>query len=447
MSFNRLAQEDFERAITKGFWRRVLSFLTGADNQLLPFDEVRDHLLARGQHDAGLQQINIEQVVGSLGRYHDFDRAFLPTQRRSKERWVRIGQAHYNQVALPPVELYKIGDAYFVKDGNHRISVARERGQIFIDAYVIEISTPIRLTPGMGTDDLLLEKQRAVFIEKTKLDQLRPGAQVEVTMPQLYEQLLEHIDVHRWYMGEDQNREVPYEEAVISWYDTVYRPLVQEIREHELCRFFSGSSEAELYLWILEYQSFLLQAYQYEGEAEENAKAAAARQLMDEYPLPAVRKLISVLSRTDWLDKLILERERVEFLEQTRILDIRPQAQIVTSLPGQYRRLREHISVHRWYLGEQQNGEVPYIEALASWYDNVYKPLVEIIQEHNILEEFPGRTETDLYLWVIKHQWHLREVYGNGISFEQAAEQFADEHTERPLKKTLRKIRQAIGLE
>jgi hypothetical protein len=108
--------------------------LTKGENELLPYDEVRKHLPIRGQHDIGLQQVPISQIVGSLGRYRDFDRAFLPLQKRTKDRWVSIDKAQYEEVGLPPIETYKIGEVYFVKDGNHRVSVARERGQDFVDA-------------------------------------------------------------------------------------------------------------------------------------------------------------------------------------------------------------------------------------------------------------------------------------------------------------------------
>ncbi|MGB7117328.1 MAG: hypothetical protein WBD56_14385, partial [Anaerolineales bacterium] len=123
MSFSQLANQDFDRAIKKGFWRKVLTRLTGKTNELLPFEEVRVKLPMRGQHYIGLKQVPIQNIVGSFGRYQDFDRAFLPTQKRTKARWVSINKAHYKQIFLPPVDLFKIGEIFFVKDGNHRVSV------------------------------------------------------------------------------------------------------------------------------------------------------------------------------------------------------------------------------------------------------------------------------------------------------------------------------------
>ena len=121
MSMNELANQDFERAVLRAFWRKIITRLTGEKNDLLPFDEVRARLPIRGQHYIGLRQVPVSKIIGSMGRYQDFDRAFLPIQIRTKDRWVSIDKAHYAQVILPPVDLYKIGDIYFVKDGNHRV--------------------------------------------------------------------------------------------------------------------------------------------------------------------------------------------------------------------------------------------------------------------------------------------------------------------------------------
>ena len=101
--YQQTANQDFERAVMRGFFRKVLSLLTGANNELLRYDEVREQIPIRGQHYLGVKQVPIEKIVGSMGRYHDFDRAFLPTQVRTKNRWVSIDKAHYAQVELPPV--------------------------------------------------------------------------------------------------------------------------------------------------------------------------------------------------------------------------------------------------------------------------------------------------------------------------------------------------------
>lgn len=463
MSFQKFAQDDFERAVSRGFWRQILSRLTGEDNTLLPYDEVRQRLSIRGQHYVGLRQVEINLIVGSTGRYHDFDRAFLPLQRRTKNRWVSIDKAHYEQKPLPPVDLIKIGDIYFVRDGNHRVSVARERGQVFIDAYVIEVDVPVKLSPDTRVDELELKQANAEFLSQTQLETFYPGVEIEASSPVFYRQLLRHIDLHRWYLGEKRSAEVTYSEAVQSWYEQVYLPLAKMVQEHALLREFPSSREADLCLWLMDYRGGFYHASlrQEAADGEEQAASentiagseAAARQLLAEYPLPAVKKLVGALNRTGWLDELILAQEKADFMENTGLASIRPQAEVNVTLPRQYERLYEHIAVHRWYLGEQRKAEVPYAEAVASWYDQVYLPLVEIIRQQDILREFPRRTETDLYLWIITHRWHLRETYGEEVPLEAAAEDFAEDYSEKLPKrsslssKLVKAIKKALGLE
>ena len=146
------------------------------------------------------------------------------------------------------------------------------------------------------------------------------------------------------------------------------------------------------------------------GELDEIAREEAGAKFAEENPDLPVRKLIKAFEKATWLDEMILQQERAAFYKRTNLAQLRPQAQITSSVPGQFSRLLEQINVHRWYLGIQRNRETPYEEAVISWYDNVYLPLVKIIQKQGILKEFPGRTEADLFMWIISREWYLRQV-------------------------------------
>jgi len=251
------AIEDFHNARNRAMLQELLARFKGEPVELLSYEEVRQKLRVQGSAELGVQDIPLDAIVGSVNRYNDFTRSFLPRQNVSQERWARVKAAVTGQVGLEPIEVYKIGDAFFVKDGNHRVSVARQLGSTHIQAYVTEIRTRVPLSADARPDDLILMAEYADFLERTRLDTLRPGTDLRVTVPGQYQVLLEHIDVHRYYMGIDEQREIGYEEAVAHWYDEVYLPIVRWIHDLGILHYFPGRTETDLYLWISEHQAAL----------------------------------------------------------------------------------------------------------------------------------------------------------------------------------------------
>lgn len=288
------ANSDFEVAVRRGFWRSVMSWLTQKSNKLLPFDEIRRILPIHGQHDTGLHTIAIEKIVGSVARYNDFDRAFIPRQRHTKSRWVSIDMANLQDVILPPIEVYKIGEMYFVKDGNHRVSVAREKGQAYIDAHVTEIITQHPITNADDIFDLILEQEKLDFYQKTNIDTIRPESGIELTIPGQYEKLLEHISVHRWFMGELKQSEISDVDAVAGWYDEVYLPLAKIIQQQNTLKEFPERTVADLYLWIIEHLWFLREQYQEEISLEQ--AASHFKQVFAKRPINRINNLFHKLA-------------------------------------------------------------------------------------------------------------------------------------------------------
>ena len=290
----QIAHSEYETALRRGFWRSVMGWLTQKNNKLLPFDEVRRVLPVHGQYDAGLHVIPVDKIVGSVARYNDFDRAFIPRQRHTRSRWISIDMAKLQEVNLPPIEVYKIGEIYFVKDGNHRVSVAREKGQVFIDANVIEIITEVPITAATNINTLIREEERLNFYHKTLLKSVRPDARIELTIPGQYDKLLEHISVHRWFMGERVEHEVPYPEAVAGWYDEVYQPLAKVIEEQKILKEFPGRTVADLYLWVIEHLWYLRDQFQKEVSLTEAASHFALN--FSRTPLARLHRLFSHLA-------------------------------------------------------------------------------------------------------------------------------------------------------
>lgn len=266
------ADEAFSHARRRVFFQRVLSFFTGSHPEdLLSFEQVRGKLKIRGQHYVGIQTIPMNKIAGSVGRYHEFNRAFLPTQEHIRERWKRVYEVAHSPEGFPPIDVYQIGDVYFVRDGHHRVSVLKELGATSVEATVIELGTSVPLSADVDEEGLDLKEEYAIFLEETGLGMLRPDQRIEFTLPGQYQKLYEHIAVHRHFLGLREQREIPYAEAVTRWFDEVYRPMVGAIREEGVLEDFPGRTEADLYLWTIEHRHYLGERYGQEVSLDEAA--------------------------------------------------------------------------------------------------------------------------------------------------------------------------------
>ncbi len=261
------AQERYRRELTKAQMADLLSHISGENTDLVQFDTVAKRLRTRQRVEKGTHMVPLAKIVGSVGRYKDFNHEFLPRSGADKARWTSIDAAMNALEGLPPVELFKIGDAYFVRDGNHRVSVAGANGNSHIEAYVTEYPTEIPITADdFERDQWLIKAERSDFIDRAKLDELRPDNQLEITEPGRFEILLRHIEAHQYLRNMDLDREgihhdLSWEEAVGSWYDMVYMPMVDAIRRYDLMSHFPGRTEADLYLWILHHRELIAQRY------------------------------------------------------------------------------------------------------------------------------------------------------------------------------------------
>ncbi|OJX38829.1 MAG: hypothetical protein BGO78_11440 [Chloroflexi bacterium 44-23] len=256
---NRLsAINDFYEAHRKASLQIVLSKLTGESADLLSYDEVLKRLRVEGQTDRGRAEIPLDKIVGSVGRYTDFTRDFLPRRESDLGRWATVKMATESMTGVPPIDVYKIGDVYFVRDGNHRVSIARMNKQEYIEGNVTEVFTRVPFDAKMDLDSLIIKEEYAQFLEETRIDRLiKEPINLSVTVAGAYEKILEHISVHRYYMGIDEKREVPYSEAVVSWYQKVYRPVIDVIHEQALLRDYPNRTETDLYIWMLEHRAEL----------------------------------------------------------------------------------------------------------------------------------------------------------------------------------------------
>jgi nucleotide-binding universal stress UspA family protein len=226
----------------------------GRSNDLLSFEEVRQKLHATVSPKRRLRDIPLDAIVGSVGRNTDFTRDFMPLNPTDVDRWARVKAAKNDSIGVPPIEVYQIDQVYFVLDGNHRVSVARESRDTHIQAYVTEVQTRVPLTPDVSPDDLIVKAMQADFLEHTGLDRSRPGSDLSMTIPGKYRLLEAQIDVQRAALTHERG-EVPFEQAAAHWYDAIYLPIVHVIRDQGILREFPGRTEADLYVWIAEHRA------------------------------------------------------------------------------------------------------------------------------------------------------------------------------------------------
>ncbi len=292
----------------QAFLQDWIKRIRGESTELLSYDEVRKILQAR---EVGfrptLEEVPLDKIVGSVGRYRDFNSAFLPKNEALEERWARVDAARETLEGLPPVDLIKVGEFYFVRDGNHRVSVARAHGEKTIEAYVtpVETSIPVEAKTAEELRQWLVEASRLQFLRRTGLDKHYPDAPIRLTEPGRYRDLYEHIDVHRWYMGEARGEEVPYEEAARSWYENVYLPLARAIEESGLLDEFPDRTVTDLYLWLCRHREELRE--QYHLDLDEQAAVSTFASVYSGKPLKrALKKARLKLARLTAGEDVIL---------------------------------------------------------------------------------------------------------------------------------------------
>lgn len=250
----------FDAARRAALVQDLLGVLKGRPVDLLPFDRVRAGLRLKHIVDRGMHDVPLESIVGTLGREREFNREFLPRDEALRDRWEEVEELAEGPTGFPAVELYKVGEAYFVVDGHHRVSVARSLGVSTIEALVKEFLTPVPIAPDASIEEVLLQRGLADFLETTGLVPTAPD-EFRVTEANGYERLLEHITVHRYYRGIESGRGQTWPEAVASWRDGVYRPMVEAIRRSGIMKEFPSRTETDLYLFTMDHLHHLRERY------------------------------------------------------------------------------------------------------------------------------------------------------------------------------------------
>ena len=213
----------FGKAKRNAFFQDIVGHIRGQPTELLSFGDIRARLRLNMENYRGIQDVPVELIIGSVGRSHEFTRQFLPKRAQTEERWSRVYAQTIGMEGVPPIELYKVDDVYFVRDGNHRVSVARQLGARTIQAEVIELPTPIGLRPDLTDEEIDATICYADFLSQVRsvLPHIPPGA-FKLTHPAAYNDLMGHIQLYHCVESQNETTPLSLPEAAAQWYNCVY---------------------------------------------------------------------------------------------------------------------------------------------------------------------------------------------------------------------------------
>jgi hypothetical protein len=253
---------------------RRLRFEPDDVGYILPFEEVVEALGRVSESDLGLQRIPLDSIVGTVDRTKEFDRAFRPTSPRLRARWQRIAEAQRRGESFPPISVYRIGDLHFVRDGHHRVSVARSLGREDIDAYVTEVRTRVGPGDDVRVSDLPIKGHERLFRERVPLDRER-RSHIKLSDPWDYGSLAEGVEAWGFRAMQGHRALMDRPEVARLWFDEDYKPVTEMLTSAGLVE--RGETETDAYMRIVTARYLLLRTHDWSDEVLERLRSAERR--------------------------------------------------------------------------------------------------------------------------------------------------------------------------
>ena len=289
------SESDFAKAKSKAFFNEIQHLLTPEEATLISLNDVKKLIKPQNETYVGMKTIPIEKIVGSEGRYQDFDNKFFPKSSHLKNRWQHVDEAAIQAIDLPPIKVYEISGLYFVRDGNHRVSVAKARGTEFIDAEVVSLQSEIVLkTPDNIADMVkqIINYEKRVFYSETNFGDITDYWCLDFSRTGRYDVIYNHILTHKYYLNQSSETEISMEDAILSWFNTVYMPLVSSIRQNKIMRYFPKRTLSDLYVWVVRYWDDVKRKY-----GDEVSMETAVENFRKTYKSPWFCRFINTIKR------------------------------------------------------------------------------------------------------------------------------------------------------
>lgn len=255
---------DFNKARNKALFNELLHFLSPEETKMISLGDMKKLLKPNNEVYEGLKVIPVNLIVGSESRFQDFDNHFFPKSLHLKTRWENIDRAHINGDTLPPITLYELGGLYFVRDGNHRVSVAKSMGIETLDAEVVSLQSEIKLKPGDTQKKMLhqvISYEKKVFYSMTDFGRITKYWCLDFSTTGMYDVIYNHILIHKYYINMDKSYEISMKDAISSWFNTVYLPIHVAIEDQRIMRLFHGRTYGDMYVWLVKYWDDLKQKF------------------------------------------------------------------------------------------------------------------------------------------------------------------------------------------
>jgi hypothetical protein len=275
------AQDDFNRVRR----RRALAKLTARLRRqpsdvdvILPFEEVVSALGRRGERRLGLKTIELDSIVGTVDRGREFDRQFRPTTGRVRPRWERIALAQRKGHGMPPIDVYRIGELHFVRDGHHRVSVARARGDKLIEAWVTEVLTQIGATREIRPHNLPLKSHQRLFFERVPLPE-EARERIQLSDEWRYAALAEAVEAWGFRVMQERREPLDRREVAEAWLRDEYEPVVALLREADLI---GRATETEAYMRVSHLRYLVLRTHDWTDEVIERVRQEIQRPSWEE---------------------------------------------------------------------------------------------------------------------------------------------------------------------
>lgn len=288
-------ESDFLKARNKAFINEIQHFLSPEEVSLISLNDVKQLIRPTAETYMGMKVIPINKIVGSEGRYNDFDNHFFPKSNHLKSRWEHVDEASIKDIILPPIKVYEISGLYFVRDGNHRVSVAKAKGTEFIDAEVVSLQSEIKLNQPDNMADIIKQiiyYEKRVFYSETNFGDITDYWCLDFSRTGRYDVIYNHILTHKYYMNLKQEEEISMEEAVESWFKTVYVPIVAEINNQHILHKFPKRTLGDMYVWVVRYWDSLKQTF-----GDEISIDAAVHDFSKKYHMSFKKKIKNSFNR------------------------------------------------------------------------------------------------------------------------------------------------------